>query len=168
MTTLEHSTTTEPVVLAAGEGERIWFTNAAMTIKATAETTDGHLCLVESEAPAGHGPPLHVHHEEHEAFYILEGEMEIVCGSDRYTASKGAFAFLPRGVPHTFRVTAGSPARFLTLAVPGGLEGFFREAGRPAEGPGLPPEAPLDVALIKRVGERYHNEIVGPPLAAID
>jgi mannose-6-phosphate isomerase-like protein (cupin superfamily) len=167
MTTLQ-PTTTEPIVLATGEGERIWFTNAAMTIKATAQTTDGHLCLIETEAPVGHGPPLHVHHDEHEAFYILDGEMEIVFGGERYTASAGAFAFLPLGVPHTFRVTSGSPARFLTLAVPGGLEGFFREVGRPAGGPGLPPVAPFDVELIKRVGERHHHEIIGPPLAAID
>jgi mannose-6-phosphate isomerase-like protein (cupin superfamily) len=165
MTTLIHNAT-RPIVLAAGEGEKIWFTNAAMTIKATADTTDGHLCLIESHAPVGHGPPLHVHHDEHEAFFILEGEMEIVCGEERYTAAAGAFAFLPRGVAHTFRVTAGSPARFLTVAVPGGLEGFFREVGRPAAGPGLPPQSPFDVALIKRVGESYNNEIVGPPLEA--
>jgi len=151
MATLQ-DTPTHPIVLAAGDGEHIWFTNAAMTITATAQTTGGHLCLIETRAPVGHGPPLHIHHDEHEAFYILEGAMEIVCGDERYSASAGGFAFLPLGVPDTFRVTGGSPARFLTLAVPGGLEGFFRDAGRPAEGPGLPPQTPPDVALLRRVG----------------
>ena len=54
----------------------------------------------------------------------------------------GAFAFLPRGIAHTFRVVGDRPARFLTIAAPGGLEGFFRDAGRPAAGPGLPSGGP--------------------------
>jgi hypothetical protein len=44
------------------------------------------------------------------------------------------------------------------------MEGFFRDAGRSADGPGLPPFAPVDVGLLKRVSERYNAEIVGPPL----
>ena len=157
-----------PFVLNREDGERIWFTNAAMTIKATAATTAGHLCLIETTAPIGHGPPLHVHHDEHEAFYVLEGELDIVCGGERHRGGPGAFAFLPRGIAHTFRVVGDRPARFLTIAVPGGLEGFFRDAGRPAAGPGLPSEGPVDAGLLKQVSERYNAEVIGPPLAAAE
>ena len=153
-----------PFALARDDGERIWFTNASMTIKASAATTDGDLCLVETTAPVGLGPSLHVHHDEHEAFYVIEGELEVVCGGERYVAEAGAFAFLPRGIAHTFRVVGDRPARLLTIAVPGGLEGFFRGAGRPAEGPGLPARAEVDIALLKEVSERFNVEIVGPPL----
>ena len=59
-----------------------------------------------------------------------QGELDIVCGAERYRAGAGAFAFLPSGIAHTFR--AVSEARLLTIAVPGGVEGFFRGAGRPA------------------------------------
>jgi quercetin dioxygenase-like cupin family protein len=158
-----NTTTVRPLIVAPGEGERIWFTNAEMTIKATAETTDGHLCLIETNAPAGHGPPLHVHADEHEAFYVLAGTLDVQCGDRRHLAGPGAFVFLPSGIPHTFRVVEG-PARMLTLAVPGGLEAFFREAGRPAAGPGMPPAGAVDVDLLRLVGERHNSQIVGPPL----
>jgi hypothetical protein len=52
----------------------------------------------------------------------------------------------------------------LTFAVPGGLEAFFHEAGRPAQGPGLPPPAPVDVARLALVSARHNAEIVGPPI----
>jgi mannose-6-phosphate isomerase-like protein (cupin superfamily) len=153
-----------PFVLNREDGERIWFTNAAMTIKATAATTAGDLCLIETTAPIGHGPPLHVHHDEHEAFYVLEGSLEVVCGGERYEAGVGAFAFLPSGIAHTFRATGEGVTRVLTIAMPAGIEHFFREAGRPAEGSGLPPAAALDVEMVKSVATRHRIEFVGPPL----
>jgi mannose-6-phosphate isomerase-like protein (cupin superfamily) len=157
-----------PFVVAPGEGERIWLGAATMTLKATAASTAGELMLIETDAPVGHGPPLHVHHDEHEAFYVIEGRLEIVVGGVRHEAGAGAFAFLPRGIAHTFRVIGDTPARMLTIAVPGGLEGFFREAGRPAEHDGPPPPAQLDVARLRAASAHYNNEIVGPPLAAAD
>ena len=86
---------------------------------------------------------MHVHHDEHEAFYVLEGELDVACGDERYRAPAGSFTFLPRGVAHTFRVVGDAPARLLTFGLPGGMEGFFRDAGRSADGPGLPPVAPV-------------------------
>jgi mannose-6-phosphate isomerase-like protein (cupin superfamily) len=167
MTNLHEIAAARPFALEAGAGERIWFTNAEMTIKATAATTDGQLCLIEMRAPAGHGPPMHVHHDEHEAFYVLEGELELICGGERSTAGPGAFAFLPRGIAHTFRVIGDRPVRMLSIGIPGGLERFFCEAGRPAEGDGLPPEAPVDVAALGAIAARHNLEFVGPPLAAM-
>jgi mannose-6-phosphate isomerase-like protein (cupin superfamily) len=153
-------------VTAPGEGERIWFLNNTMTVLAPSEATGGAFSLVESLVPPGFGPPLHVHESDDESFYILEGELEIVCGGEHYTAAPGAFAYLPRGIAHTFRVTSATPCRLLTLATPGGIEDFFREAGRPAEGDGLPPTAPPDVAALKSVAARHGNQIVGPPLSS--
>jgi mannose-6-phosphate isomerase-like protein (cupin superfamily) len=164
MTELHAIPAARPFVLSPDDGERIWFTNAAMTFKATAATTGGDLCLIETNAPPGHGPPLHVHHDEHEAFYVLEGELEFVCGGERSRAGAGGFAFLPRGIAHTFRVVGDRPARLLTIAVPGGIEGFFRGVGRPPEGAGLPDRADVDIPLMKQVSALFNAEIVGPPL----
>ena len=111
-------------------------------------------------------PPLHVHHREDEAFFVLAGRLRFVCGEEAIVAGPGAFVFLPRDVPHTFVVEGEEPAHLLTLVSPGGGEGFFVEAGRPPEGPGLPPAGPPDIATLQRVAPRYGNEIVGPPLAA--
>jgi hypothetical protein len=46
-------------------------------------------------------------------------------------------------------------------------EALFIEAGRPAEHDGLPPAAPLDIERLKRVGERFGTEILGPPMAPV-
>ena len=151
-------------VLGPGEGEPIWFQRNRMTIKATAESTGGAYGLVESLVAPGYSPPLHVHYREDEAFYVLEGEVTIRCGERTYRAGAGSFAFLPRGVPHTFVVESDTPARMLAILTPGGGEAFFVEGGRPAEHNGLPPDEPIDVEKLTRVGARFDSMIVGPPL----
>jgi mannose-6-phosphate isomerase-like protein (cupin superfamily) len=149
----------------AGEGEVVWFTQNRMTIVATAESTGGAHGLTEAIGPAGSSPPLHVHHREDEAFWLLEGELTVRCGDRTFTAEPGSFTFLPRGVPHSFVVEGDRPAHLLSICTPGGFERYFAAAGRPAEDDGLPPQAPPDVALLRRVGEDFGVEIVGPPLA---
>jgi quercetin dioxygenase-like cupin family protein len=163
MSQLHEVPAARPFALAAEDGERLWFGDTEMNIKATSASTGGELFLMEAFMSAGFSPPLHVHHDEHEAFYMLEGEVEIVCGQERYLAKEGSFAFLPSGIAHTFRVLSES-ARCLTIALPGGLEGLFRGAGRPAAGPGLPPPSGFDVELVKSVASRFNIEFVGPPL----
>jgi mannose-6-phosphate isomerase-like protein (cupin superfamily) len=151
--------------LGAGEGTAYWFLRNRMTVKATATDTGGGFGLVESLVAPGFSPPLHVHHGEDESFYVLEGELTLKCGDRIFQATAGAFVFLPRDVPHTFVVEGDRPARVLTLMTPGGGEGLFVDAGRPAEGEGLPPPGPLDIEALKRVTRRYAAEIVGPPMA---
>ena len=155
----------QALVLSPGEGDAVWFLRNRMTIKATAETTNGGFGLVETEIAPGFSPPLHVHHREDEAFYVLEGELTMKCGERMFRATAGSFVWLPRDVPHTFVVEGGKPARMLTLLTPGGGERIFIEGGRPAEHEGLPPAAPLDIARLQAVNARYGAEIVGPPLA---
>jgi mannose-6-phosphate isomerase-like protein (cupin superfamily) len=152
-------------VLGPGEGQAIWFLRNHMTIKATAQTTGGAYGLVESRIAPGFSPPLHVHHREDEAFWILEGELSMRCGDRTFRVGPGSFVFLPREVPHTFVVESDTPARMLTLLTPGGGEGVFIEGGRPAEHDGLPPAAALDIDALARVSERFGAEIVGPPMA---
>jgi mannose-6-phosphate isomerase-like protein (cupin superfamily) len=153
--------------LSRGEGPAIWFLMNRITIKATAESTGGAYGLFESWIAPGFSPPLHVHHREDEAFWVLEGEVSMRCGDRTFRAGPGSFVFLPRDVPHSFVVEGDTPARMLTLLTPGGGEGFFIDAGRPAEHDGLPPVARPDIANLKRVGERYGAEIVGPPMAPL-
>jgi mannose-6-phosphate isomerase-like protein (cupin superfamily) len=155
----------EASFLEPGEGQAIWFLRNRMTIKATARSTGGAYGLVESLIAPGFSPPLHVHHREDEAFWVLEGEVSMRCGERTFRAGPGAFVFLPRDVPHTFVVEGNVPVRMLTLLTPGGGEGVFIEGGRPAEGDGLPPATPPDIEALRRVSERYGAEIVGPPMA---
>jgi len=157
--------TTEAFASLAGEGEETWFQPNRMLVKATAEDTGGAFGLLEAWVAAGSSPPLHVHHREDEAFWILEGRARFVAGDRDFVAGPGSFVFLPRGVPHTFVVEGDEDAHWLTLLTPGGGEGFFVEGGRQPEGPGLPPPGPPDIAKLQRVAPAYGAEIVGPPLA---
>lgn len=147
------------------EGESTWFGPNRMTLKATADTTGGAYGLLESWIPAGSSPPLHVHHREDEAFFVIEGHVWFRCGEHDLHAGPGSYVFLPRDVPHTFVVEGDETAHLLTMLSPGGGERFFIDGGRTPEGPGLPPPGPVDIESLKRVSARYGSEIVGPPLA---
>ncbi|MFL5866874.1 MAG: hypothetical protein ACJ766_07225 [Thermoleophilaceae bacterium] len=87
----------------------------------------------------------------------------MVCGEERYRAEAGSFAFLPLGIAHALRVAGDEPVRMLAIGVPGGMEAFFRELGRPAEAPGLPEPGPIDIARLSEVGGRHNEEVIGPP-----
>lgn len=156
--------TIQPYILKTEEGGAIWYVNNRATIKATAADTGGAFSLVDMQVAIGHGPPLHIHHTEDEAFWVLEGHLTVRCGEETFSAGPGSFVYTPRGTPHTFRLEGETPARLLVLLIPGGGEGFFIEAGRPAEGPGLPVPRPPDVAYLASVAAKYHLEFVGPPL----
>jgi quercetin dioxygenase-like cupin family protein len=95
-------------------------------IRAYGEHTGGLFSLLETRTQKGGGPPPHVHEREDEAFYVLEGEVEVTVGDETTTATAGTFVFAPRGVPHKYVATQG-PARHLTVVTPGGFERFFAE-----------------------------------------
>ncbi len=133
-----------------------------MTIKATAASTGGELFLMETRLPAGFSPPLHVHHDEHEAFYVLEGELDIVCGSERYNAAAGAFAFLPSGIAHTFRVVGRT--RVLTMPCRAASRASSAASGGPRKGPGCRRPARSTSTRSSRSPRASTPRFVGPPL----
>src|SRR2546426_2046470 len=124
----------DPIVLQAHEGEAIWFLDSLVTVKAARESTGGW--ALGEIAAAGHAPPLHAHHSEDEAFYVLEGEMAIICGDRRFNAVAGSFVLIPRGVPHTFKVE--QPAKWLAPGAGGGFIKIVRGVGRPAPRKSVP------------------------------
>jgi quercetin dioxygenase-like cupin family protein len=99
-------------------------------VLARAIDTGGALGLVETTIPPGHSTPLHVHQHEDEAFYVLSGTVDFVCGAERFRAESGAFVLLPRGIPHTFLGISEEPSHVLVLLLPGGLEDAFANASR--------------------------------------
>ena len=114
--------------VSEGEGERIPWPDVDFHVKASGAETGGALTVLEDGSPAGR-ISLHVHHHEDEAFYVLQGQITITCGDRTFLATPGSFVFLPRGVPHAQDIHPGG-ARKLIIAVPGGIEGFFREIGQ--------------------------------------
>ena len=88
--------------LNENEGEAFWLLGMLQTIKIGAQDTGGTYGLVEIVVPAGLGSPWHVHPEEDEWFYVLEGELTVWVADTRLSLNAGSFAFGPKGVPHTF------------------------------------------------------------------
>ena len=139
-----------------------------MTIKADSDQTEGAISLIEQVTPPGFASPLHLHHGEDEPMYILEGRYTFWVGDRIVPAKAGTFVYLPRGVPHCFRVEGPEPGRLLQLTLPAGLEQGFEEMGSPASGPVLPPPAvgppdPAELARQAQIATRHRVELLGPP-----
>ncbi|MFB4305275.1 cupin domain-containing protein [Actinomadura sp. GTD37] len=120
--------------------------------------TDGALGAVEVAGPGGAAPPPHVHHQEDEAFYILEGEYSVFVGDDVITASPGTWVWGPRDVPHGYQVHS-EWGRHLSLVLPGGFETFFEESAAIATPDADPRDAMSDLTAI---AARYGVEFLGP------
>ena len=112
---------------------------------------------------------MHVHREEDEFFVVLSGEVRVQHGEAVIEAAAGSVVYGPRDVAHAFHVDSAE-ARLLLIFGPAGVEGFFREGGKPARSPGLPPadEQFLDKQALKEIASRYDQEFVGPPLPPKD
>jgi quercetin dioxygenase-like cupin family protein len=156
-----------PYTLGTEDGEALWFFGTLATFKATAEQTGGQYTLIEQVAPRGVATPLHVQPEDHESFYVLEGELTFYLEDGRpIPASAGSFVHIPRGAPHALQVDSDI-ARFLDLTTPQ-HEYFMRAAGEPAQGRVLPPAGPPDMERVGAAAQEYGIEILGPPPGAHD
>jgi quercetin dioxygenase-like cupin family protein len=151
------------VVRERGDGEHRSFCGGGlMTFKATSEETGGAFLLFEDQMSHGKLTPLHVHANEDETFYVLEGELLVhIDGVEHHVAERG-MAMIPRGIPHAFKVLSQS-ARILTLLVPGSAESFYRAASDPASAT-TPIDGVVDFARVRAAAEQTGGmKLVGPP-----
>jgi mannose-6-phosphate isomerase-like protein (cupin superfamily) len=130
-----------PVLALQGdEGERLSFAGVTTLVRVTSEASGGAFSLFE-EVPPLLDTPLHVHRDEDELFYVLEGQHVYRVGDKEYTVGPGGLVFAPRGIPHAQRRVVSGEGRQLVVTTPGGFEGFFRELAA-VEGAGtIGPEA---------------------------
>ena len=157
------NTNPNPYILGSEEGEALWFSGVPLTIKATAEQTGGEFFLMEEFASRGTATPLHVHPQDDESFYILEGELTFYLEDGQpIPASAGSFFHIPKGYfPHAFRVTSET-ARFLVRTTPE-HEHFIRAASEPAQSRTIPTQEPLDMEKVRAAAAEHGVEILGPP-----
>ena len=154
------------VIRQEGEGEHLWFAGGGvLTMKATPEETGGAFALFEDREVLGKPTPLHLHPDDDEVSYVLEGEILVYIDGQEHRVGEGGVFVAPRGVPHAFLVTSET-ARLLCLTVPGTgwAEVFYRELCEPASLDAVPGSRPADFARIREVAERSDTiEILGPP-----
>ncbi len=123
------------------------------TALVTAHQTGGRLALVEIREAGGRGVHRHVHANEDEILYVLEGELAVWVGDEAVGAAAGTCVVLPRGVEHSY-VVGSAGARLLVVLAPAGLEGYFDEASAAL--------GEVDVERLIAVAARYGVAITGP------
>ena len=146
--------------VAPGEGRAVWVVGDTYTFKATGAETDGRLVVWEALIPPGAGPPPHLHHTQDEAYYVLEGELEVRDGDTIFTGEAGAFVFIPRGAVHCFRNAGTTPSRMLLWMAPAGFEEFLFAVGQPARpGEQAPPLGTEEMARTIALAPAYGMEL---------
>lgn len=149
--------------IPAGSGSAYWGPGERMTFLATGKETGGAFFLAEISVAPGGGTPPHIHHREDESFRVLEGTLTIHVGGNTIIASQGDFAFLPRGIAHSFRNSGDGHAKALVLTTPSGLESFFAEVFDPATDLfATPPPSEALIARAIAASPKYGLELLPP------
>jgi mannose-6-phosphate isomerase-like protein (cupin superfamily) len=143
------------IVLGPGEGRSIDLGNFAMVVKATADDTGAAFSLLEAAEPAGFGPPMHIHHDTGEAFYVLAGEYIVFLEDREVLCPTGSFIYIPAGMRHGFRV-GSVPSRKLNLYTPASMVGYFDELSLSIAA------GESDTASLGEISIRFGMEITGP------
>jgi mannose-6-phosphate isomerase-like protein (cupin superfamily) len=149
---------TEPAsayVLQPREGRVIDVGTFVMSLKADATGTDGLFAAVEAAEPADFGPPMHIHRNAAEAFYVLDGMYRMFVAGKTYECAAGAFVFVPQGVEHSFRV-GPLPSRKLNLYAPAAMVGYFDALAAAMKAGSVDDASLADIAL------EYDMEVTGP------
>lgn len=142
-------------ILKPGDGRTIDLGGFQMSVKATSEQTRGAFTLLEADEPAGFGPPLHIHRDAAEAFYVVEGEYLIFIEGRETLCPVGSFIFIPAGIEHGFRV--GSVAsRKLNFYTPAAMVGYFDDVAAAVKAGDVDPDALTEIA------RRYSMDVIGP------
>ncbi|MEP6477181.1 MAG: cupin domain-containing protein [Actinomycetota bacterium] len=145
----------EEYVLQAGEGTLIDLGGFSMSVKATGDQTGGVFTLLEADEPPGFGPPLHIHHDAAEAFYVLEGEYMIFLDGKEFRCPAGSFIFIPAKTTHGFRV-GNVASRKLNLYTPAAMVGYFEDLSEAMK------KGEADEQRLSGIATRYSVEVVGP------
>ena len=151
------SVVSEAFIVGPGEGRRLDLGTFEAVVLATAAQTSGEFTLLRTESePPDFGPPLHVHRDAAEAFYVLEGEYLMYLQDRHERCPPGTFVYVPRDVPHTFRVVSDVPGKKLNLFSPAAMVGFFEELAAAEAAGQATPEA-LDT-----IAGRNNMDVLGP------
>jgi mannose-6-phosphate isomerase-like protein (cupin superfamily) len=143
------------IVLLPGEGRHIDVGAFGVAVLADGASTDDRFALIETVEPdPGIGPPIHIHRDCAESFYVLSGAYEMLVDDRTFECGAGSFIYIPSGMRHTFRNTEPD-SRKLNLYTPAAMIGYFDELAA-----GI--RAGMDEAALDAIAGRYAMEVVGP------
>ena len=159
-------TSTEASLSESNESNSFWFMSGLVTVHLSKAANADGISIIEHLLPAGFGPPFHIHRDEDETFYVLEGEFRFKQGEAIRHAQPGDVVHLPKGVPHGFRVLSAGGGRCLTITR-GGFEAMVRSASLPATAVILPEQVeptPEMQAHLAALCAENGIDLVGPPI----
>lgn len=135
-------------------GEQRGLGVSEITFKVTPKASDG-VFIIENTFHAKGGPAKHLHYDQDEWFYVVEGEFVLEVGADKLSLTPGDSVLAPRKVPHVWACTGGGRGRILIAFMPAGkMEAFFRAV---TKANAMPPQDP-------ELWRAHGMELLGPPL----
>ncbi len=148
------------IVVLPGEGKSVHLGGLGVVFKLFSADTSGAFALVEHPIePGALAAPPHLHHNEDEASYVLEGEITVQIGDRVIPASPGTLVLKPKGIFHTFWNAGTKPARILEIIAPGGFEKYFEEVAELAAA-GVPPDDSRRLALAQKYNIEFDRSRV--------
>jgi quercetin dioxygenase-like cupin family protein len=147
---------TKPIIVGANGGTHLNVLGDGIEVVIHGRDTGGTMSMVIASGDPGKGPPPHVHSREDETFHVLAGEIEGFCGAKTFRLTVGMSAFLPRNIPHAWKVAGKTPGRVLVILTPAGFEGFFEEVGA------LTPEQQQNIPAVIELGKKYGLDFLPP------
>ncbi len=145
---------TDALVLHRGEGPGFQIGQMRLTIKEDGERTAKQVVIIEMAVPAGAAsPPAHIHRQGGESWYVLEGELDVLVGTEQGRYGPGSFVMIPAGTPHRFANAGTETVRVLLTMTPYQLH-FLQEAAQ------LWSAGPPEPAAMVELMARYDTELV--------
>lgn len=121
--------------------------------------TDGTQAIFEDIVEPGVGPGRHIHYQQDETFFFLEGSFDVEVGGKLYHMNAGDVAFIPKGTVHAFKNVGDNPGRLRYVFSPAlTMEEMFREFYKAMK------EGPLSEEVMAEIALKHGQEFVGPPL----
>jgi DNA-binding transcriptional MerR regulator/quercetin dioxygenase-like cupin family protein len=149
--------------VAAGEdrfGEHIKLGGEPNDCKLSAQDTGGAMCVFEFTG-TGSGP-RHLHYDQDEWIYVIDGEFDFEVGDKRFRLSAGESVFMPRKVAHVWACVSDKPGTVIDVYQPAGkMEEFFREIDKFKS---TPPEKALSIEELHELFSSHGMDLLGPPL----
>lgn len=133
-----------PIAVQPGAGRELKV--LGVTHKLTSAQTGGAFYLCEATFGPESASPLHIHHNEDEVIYVLEGVINIRFDHDRLHIPAGGIVHLPKKMPHALYNPLKTPLKIMVYAIPGGLEHYFDEVNAALQNGSLDTETHTEIS----------------------
>jgi len=141
------------------DGKTLYVVGNELFVKISSRDTNGAYAVIEDHTPPGGGPPLHIHFEQDEWWYIVEGKFLYEVDGKQFYAGPGDTVYAAKGTRHAFKNVGTTHGLSIVTVVPGGLDEFFEEVSAT-----IPKDAPPDPSAIAPIFLKHGMEMLGPPL----